>query len=438
MDNNYNLPNTDETVNSNQYNYPPAYNMPQQPIEQDKVNVGFCILGWFIPLFALIYFLTKKQEKPKGAKAVGIVGLVSFILNLIVVIASFAFTGSIFNKTIDTVDKFADSSFVENINDATPKKEELIYNSTEAFEYSDVEDGIIITHFTNYDNIEYDKIYVPNEIDGKKVVGIGTLGEEHYVMRSIYGKCEVVIPNTVEYIGDYAFFFTKGLTKVSGGENCTTIGEYAFAECENLEEITFIDNVSDLADSAFIESPKLNLDTTTIKVKESNNEEGSSIFPNWNTVVINGETIQLPIKYSEFSEKTGYKFQFSKDADKELESNNTKSASLVNNYEGIGVKLLNKDAQTTTLNNCYIITVAVDEDSRKDIKFINDLYVGKSIIKDEVVEMLGNPNSSHSYFDDKRNSYNLVYCDDAYKNVFTITISDNVITSVEIICYDNQ
>ena len=257
-------------------------------------------------------------------------------------------------------------------------------------------------------------------------------------MRSIYGNCEVVIPSTVEYIGDYAFFFTKGLTKVSGGENCTTIGEYAFAECENLEEITFIDNVSDLADNAFIESPKLNLDTTTIKVKESNNEEGSTIFPNWNTVVINGETFHLPIKYNEFSEKTGYKFQFSKDADKELESNNTKAASLVNNYESISVKLLNKDVQTTTLNNCYIITVAVNEDSSKDIKFINDLYVGKSITKGEVVEMLGNPNSSNSYFDDKRNSYNLVYCDNTYKKVFTITIENNVITLIETIYHDAQ
>lgn len=349
------------------------------------------------------------------------------VLSALCVVSLVAFAGCSKNTDKKSSD---DNSQIE--------KEELIYNSTEAFEYSEVENGIVITHFTNYENVEYDKIYVPNEIDGKKVVGIGTLGEEHYVMRSIYGNCEVVIPNTVKYIGDSAFFFTKGLTKVSGGENCTTIGKYAFAECENLEEITFIDNVSDLANSAFIGSPKLNFDTTTIKVKESNNAEGSTIFPNWNTVVINGETFQLPIKYSEFSEKTGYKFQFSKDADKELESNNTKSASLVNNYEGIGVKLLNKDAQITTLNNCYIIAIAVDEDSSKDIKFINDLYVGKSITKDEVVEMLGNPNSSNSYFDDKRNSYNLVYCDEAYKNVFTITISDNVITFVETICYDNQ
>lgn len=153
MDNNYNYANTDETVNNNQYNYPPAYNMPQQPIEQDKVNVGFCILGWFIPLFALIYFCTKKQEKPKGAKAVGIVGLVSFILNLIVMITSSAFTGLIVNKTLDTVDNFADSSIVENY-----QGDEWLDN------LGDVKDAVDNSTTNNENNTdENDDIYESND-----------------------------------------------------------------------------------------------------------------------------------------------------------------------------------------------------------------------------------------------------------------------------------
>lgn len=95
--------------------------------ESDKVNVSFCILAWFCPLFALIYFLVKKAEKPKGSKAVGIIGLCSFIFNMVVMIVALAMTGSILNKTFDAIGytnpgvviesqwQRDDSSFTENI-----------------------------------------------------------------------------------------------------------------------------------------------------------------------------------------------------------------------------------------------------------------------------------------------------------------------------------
>lgn len=153
--------------------------------------------------------------------------------------------------------KIPKESNIENTS-ARIEKDELIYDSTEAFEYSEVEDGIVITHFTNYDNVEYDKIYVPNEIDGKKVVGIGKLDAQHRIMGAIYGHCEVILPDTVKYIANSAFNGADGLVKISGGENCTKIGEYAFMNCENLEEITFLDNVSDLADNAFVGCTKWN------------------------------------------------------------------------------------------------------------------------------------------------------------------------------------
>lgn len=137
-----------------------------------------------------------------------------------------------------------------NIN-ATQTKNELIYNSTEAFDYSEVDGGVVITHFVNYDNVEYDKIIIPDKIDGKDVIGIGLLDSQHRIFGAIYGECEVVIPSGVKYIAGMAFNGASGLVKLSGGENCTTIGEYAFMNCENLSEITFINNVTDLADNAF-------------------------------------------------------------------------------------------------------------------------------------------------------------------------------------------
>ena len=89
------------------------------------------------------------------------------------------------------------------------------------------------------------------DIDGKKVVGIGDDKKDYYVFGAVFGNCEVVIPDTVTYIGDYAFTGAKGLVKLSGGENCKKIGEYAFMNCVNLAEVTFLDNVTDLADNAF-------------------------------------------------------------------------------------------------------------------------------------------------------------------------------------------
>lgn len=140
----------------------------------------------------------------------------------------------------------------ESENTSKPEQtKELIYDSTDAYEYSEVENGIVITHFSNSDKVEYDKIIIPAEIDGKTVVGIGSLDAEHRIFGAIYGNCEVVIPDTVEYIAAKAFNGASGLVKVSGGENCKKICEYAFINCENLTEITFINNVTDLADNAF-------------------------------------------------------------------------------------------------------------------------------------------------------------------------------------------
>lgn len=139
--------------------------------------------------------------------------------------------------------------------DSSSKNGELIYDSIDAFDYSEVDNGIIITYFKNYDYVEYDKIIIPSEIDGKPVVGIGQLdrADTYYgkVFSAVFGNCEIVIPDSVTYIGGKAFHDSKGLVKLSGGKNCTTIGEYAFWNCINLEEITFIDNVTDLADDAF-------------------------------------------------------------------------------------------------------------------------------------------------------------------------------------------
>lgn len=127
----------------------------------------------------------------------------------------------------------------------------LIHNDPSAYEYAEVEGGVEIVHFSNYDYNEYNKIIIPSEIDGKTVIGIGSRENPGRVMGAIYGNCEVVIPSTVEYIAKEAFNGAKGLVKLSGGENCKEFEENAFFGCINLKEITFIDSVEVIHEWAF-------------------------------------------------------------------------------------------------------------------------------------------------------------------------------------------
>lgn len=140
----------------------------------------------------------------------------------------------------------------ENIIIVESTKENIrVYDDVDLYEYEDCEGGITIIGFDNYDLMEYDQIIIPSYIDGSKVVGIGSKENEVRAFSYICGSCEVVVPDTVEFIGNQAFFYADGLVKVSGGANCKTIGNAAFGYCKNLKEVTFIDNVESVAGSAF-------------------------------------------------------------------------------------------------------------------------------------------------------------------------------------------
>ena len=131
----------------------------------------------------------------------------------------------------------------------------LIYNDTKNFEYEEIDGGVAITKFKNYDNIEYNKIIIPSMIDGKKVVAIGRRFTDDRVMQSAIGNCEVVISSTVKFIGPWSFSNSNGIIKVSGGENVEAIYGKAFYKSKNLSEITFLDQVDWFSDSAFSNTP---------------------------------------------------------------------------------------------------------------------------------------------------------------------------------------
>ena len=62
---------------------------------------------------------------------------------------------------------------------------------------------------------------------------------------------DLVIPDNVTYIGDYAFRGCTNITSVTMGENVTSIGSSAFYGCKNCTSITIGENVTSIGNWAF-------------------------------------------------------------------------------------------------------------------------------------------------------------------------------------------
>lgn len=65
------------------------------------------------------------------------------------------------------------------------------------------------------------------------------------------GVTEVVIPDGVTSIGDWAFAYCESLSSITIPDSVTSIGKRAFHDCENLTEITIPDSVTNIGDMAF-------------------------------------------------------------------------------------------------------------------------------------------------------------------------------------------
>ena len=62
---------------------------------------------------------------------------------------------------------------------------------------------------------------------------------------------ELIIPNSVTSLGDYAFYNCKGLTSATIGNSVTRIGDSAFSNCSSLISVTIGDSVTSIGNHAF-------------------------------------------------------------------------------------------------------------------------------------------------------------------------------------------
>ena len=87
---------------------------------------------------------------------------------------------------------------------------------------------------------------------------------------------DLVIPDSVTSIGEYAFYYCSGLTSVTIPDSVTSIGDYAFSGCSSLTSVTIPDSVTSIGDYAFSGCRGL----TSVTIPNSVTSIGASAFYN--------------------------------------------------------------------------------------------------------------------------------------------------------------
>lgn len=83
---NINDKNIQESPTKHYYNVEHNNNDIREQYTKDELNVALGILAFFIPLLGFILYFVWKNDTPKRANKIGIISLVGFIFNFIVII----------------------------------------------------------------------------------------------------------------------------------------------------------------------------------------------------------------------------------------------------------------------------------------------------------------------------------------------------------------
>ncbi len=111
------------------------------------------------------------------------------------------------------------------------------------------------------------------------------------------GNCtEIVIPNNVTKINDYAFYNCSSLTSIIIPDSVTSIGERAFYDCSSLTSIIIPDSVTSIGERAFYNCSSLTsiIVNSNNKVFDSRNNCNAIIDTSTNTLIVGCKNTTIP------------------------------------------------------------------------------------------------------------------------------------------------
>ena len=126
---------------------------------------------------------------------------------------------------------------------------------------------------------------IKNMVIPDSVTSIG-----NYAFMGCSGLTSVTIPNSVTSIGSYSFYGCSSLTSVTIPNSVTSIGSYSFYGCSGLTSMTIGNSVTEISSSAFHAS---GLECVIWNAKNCNDfTSGSYLFPETLSGLIIGDEVQ--------------------------------------------------------------------------------------------------------------------------------------------------
>ena len=111
-------------------------------------------------------------------------------------------------------------------------------------------------------------------LTGELVIPNSVTSIGHSTFYYCTGLTSVTIPDSVTSIGDYAFYYCTSLTSVTIGNGITSIEEYAFYNCRGLKSITIPNGITSIGTNVFFGCSGL----TSVKIGNSVTSIGCSAF----------------------------------------------------------------------------------------------------------------------------------------------------------------
>ena len=188
------------------------------------------------------------KKKKQGISMIVTIIIVSIVIICIGLIVYFLFNKNSSKKDGNSSNSLETQESVGKTSDGVAKPEDYMTLTVENDKSVEI---------ANSQNADIKVADIPTEINGEKVVGISDYAFDNYKNLE-----EVIVPGTVEKIGEFAFFLNSKLKKVTLNEGVKEIGKECFSQDTALVEVSLPSTLKTISVGAFLYCP--NLERVTI------------------------------------------------------------------------------------------------------------------------------------------------------------------------------